>query len=93
MSSKQAQWTQRLQAWERSGQTCAAFCRARGLKRATFDYWRRRLRANGALVPVVVTGRSAAPVEIVLPNGLRVRLTLETDVAQVRTWVGALLSC
>lgn len=38
MSIKREQWVKRLRSWERSGQTRAAFCRARGLNLHTFDY-------------------------------------------------------
>jgi len=93
MSSKRRQWARRMQAWERSGQTRAAFCGAHGLSLATFDYWRRQLRAPGrALVPVTVSGSTAVPIEIALPNGIRLRMAV-ADVAQARAWVEALRGC
>jgi hypothetical protein len=92
MSSKRVVWSKRMRAWERSGQTRVAFCRAQRLSLATFDYWRCKLRAPSRdLVPVVVSGVPAVPVEIVLPNGVRLRMAA-TDVAHARAWVQA-LSC
>lgn len=93
MSSKRAGWAKRMQTWERSGQSRAAFCRAHGLSPSTFDYWRRVLREpSRALVPVIVSGASALPVEIALPNGLRLRMAA-ADVTQARAWVEALREC
>lgn len=92
MSSKRVVWSRRMEAWQQSGQTRAAFCRAQRLSVATFDYWRRVLRTPvRGLVPVVVSGAAALPVEILLPNGVRVRMAA-TDVAHARAWVEA-LSC
>ena len=97
MSSKRAQWVKRLQAWERSGQTRAAFCRAQRLNLSTFDYWRRVVRgASTALVPVVVTSPSAAMesvIEVVLPDGVRLRVPSGCEVTRVRALVMALRAC
>jgi hypothetical protein len=100
MSIKRQQWAKRMQAWERSGQPRAAFCRSRGLNLHTFDYWRRVLRApSTALVPVVVTARRAEAVamppvvEVVLPDGIRVRVPTGFEAAQVATLVSALRGC
>ena len=95
MSIKREQWVKRMRAWERSGQTRAAFCRSRGLNLHTFDYWRRALReASTALVPVVVeTQQSAAPstvIEVLLPDGVRVRVPSGCEAAQVASLVSAL---
>ena len=92
MSSKRVVWSKRMQAWEQSGLTRTAFCRAQRLNLSTFDYWRRVLRTRGReLVPVVVSSAAPLPVEIVLPNGLRLRMAA-ADVAHARAWVQA-LSC
>lgn len=104
MSSKRTQWTKRMQAWARSGQTRVEFCRTRGLNTHTFDYWRRVLRtvstlsslppASRALVPVVVRGLGGSPaIEIALPNGIRLRVPAGADATQVRELAQALLPC
>lgn len=99
MSIKREQWVKRLQSWERSGQTRAAFCRSRGLNLHTFDYWRRALRsASTALVPVVVTprddarSRCEAAIEVMLPDGIRLRVPRGCE-AQVSSLVSALRAC
>lgn len=98
MSIKREQWAKRMRAWERSGLTRAAFCRSRGLKLHTFDYWRRELReASSALVPVVVESQQAAApstvIEVLLPDGVRVRAPSGCEAARVASLVSALRAC
>ncbi len=42
------QWRRRLDQWERSGLSQAAFCRRHGLKAVTFGWWKRKLGAAAA---------------------------------------------
>lgn len=48
---KAAQWKQRIQRWEASGLSQAAFCRNHGLKLATFGYWRKKFPAKRGVQP------------------------------------------
>jgi hypothetical protein len=48
-TSRERQWKARMEAWQSSDQTQQAFCKAHRLKYSTFCYWRRRLRALGAM--------------------------------------------
>lgn len=41
-----ADWLALAGAWEESGQSQGDFCRERGLKLATFSYWRTKYRAS-----------------------------------------------
>ena len=98
MSSKREQWAKRMRAWERSGQSRAAFCRTHRLNLHTFDYWRRVLGATStALVPVMVEARTSqaasAAIEVVLPHGVCVRAPAGCDVAQLAALVSALRAC
>jgi hypothetical protein len=98
MADKRMAWIRRVEAWERSGQTRVAFCAARGLKLPTFDYWRRVLRRSPAreLVPIVVAPEQASPampVEVVLPNGIRLQVTPGSDLSSLRALVQALRAC
>ena len=90
-----AQWQQRLERFEQSGLSAAAFCLNEGLALPSFYAWRRRLRpaaaaepAEPAFVPVRLTG--AAPVEVALPSGAVLRLSAGCDLAFVRSLVDAL---
>ena len=44
-----AEWVKICDAFEGSGQTSAAFARRRGINRRTLNWWRSRLRREGAL--------------------------------------------
>src|SRR5215468_5028607 len=86
-------WRQRLQRFERSGLSAVAFCAKEGVSAPSFYAWRRRLRQPTAeqttrpdgpaadvarFVPVRVLP-AAAPVEVLLPGGLVLRLTPGCD--------------
>lgn len=71
-----------LDEWRQSGQTIAAFARARRVSAPRLYWWRRRLRKAGAveramsLVPakVVVTRPEAAAIVIRLPSGIAIEM-------------------
>jgi transposase len=86
-------WQQRLDRFRRSGLTVLAFCEREGVSAAAFYAWRRRLRLDPAplasdtpdLVPVrLVTPPGSAPVELLLPSGLVLRLPSEVDLGWLR---------
>ncbi len=71
-----AQWAELVKAWEKSGETAAAFAAALGLKPQTLSWWKWRLAARGRteptrsvdaepeemrLVPVRLTDMAASP--------------------------------
>jgi hypothetical protein len=97
-------WRQRLQRFERSGLSTPAFCAKEGVSVPSFYAWRRRLRQPAAqqaarpaapaadatrLVPVRIA-TSAAPVEVVLPGNVVLRLKPGCDLDFVRTLVATL---
>jgi|SRR6516162_4492342 hypothetical protein len=86
-------WQQRLERFRDGGLTTSAFCDREGISPASFYAWRRRLQGDPApntadvarLVPVrLVTPSAGAPVELVLPSGLVLRLPPDTDLAWLR---------
>ena len=86
-------WRQRLQRFERSGLPAVAFCAKEGVSAPSFYAWRRRLQPPveqaARLVPVRLFP-AAAPVEVVLPGGLALRLTPGCDLDFVRSLVATL---
>jgi len=87
-------WRQRLQRFERSGLSAVAFCAKEGVSVPSFYAWRRRLlrppiETAARLVPVRLFP-AAAPVEILLPDGLVLRLAAGCDLDFVRALVATL---
>jgi hypothetical protein len=97
-------WRQRLMRFERSSMSAVAFCVKEGVSTPSFYAWRQRLRQTPAqqathptvppadvahLVPVHVLP-AAAPVEVVLPGGMVLRLTPGCDLDFVRALVATL---
>jgi transposase-like protein len=91
--STHRRWQQRLDRFQTSGLTVADFCEREGISPASFYAWRRRYEAGQApaaanaprLVPVrLVTPPASAPVELLLPSGVVVRLSPDTDPAWLR---------
>ena len=56
---KQEKWQRLLSEQEKSGESVAGFCRARGVREALFYYWKKRLRE--AAVPQFVEVQVAKP--------------------------------
>lgn len=104
-SSKRDVWVDRIAAWERSGLSRRVWCGEHGVKVHTLDYWRRRLRgesvsarrkhpARAQLLPIqVALPAPAVPIEVLLPSGIRLRVPVGADAAQVAQWVQALAAC
>ena len=77
-----AQRTQLLAAFERSGESAAAFARQHQLKYTTFCAWRQQwARTKAAAAPAFVQVEVAAPIapaELVIELGAGVRLCLHS---------------
>jgi hypothetical protein len=88
-------WQQRLLRFERAGLSVSAFCDQEGISTPSFYAWRRRLRIDPPIamdtprfLPVQVL--SSPSVELVLPCGAVLRLTVGCDLAFVRSLVDSL---
>ncbi|MEX0686102.1 MAG: hypothetical protein WD098_08855 [Balneolales bacterium] len=67
-----------VERWRQSGQSKKAFCRDHDLKAPTFSYWvGRKNKANHqgeGFLPVDVSDYQAGQVELIYPNGVKLRL-------------------
>lgn len=81
---KAADWQEILNRFSASGRSLAAFCRAEGISRSTFDMWRRKLQPKKTprqaakefveVTPVSEPTLGGWTVEIELPDGRLARL-------------------
>jgi hypothetical protein len=72
-------WRQRIAEQETGGQSIRTYCGERGLKESAFYGWRGRLRKQNtpvrfALVESKPSMETAAPLELVLASGDRLRI-------------------
>ena len=82
------QWQQHLEAWRASGQTQVSYCRAHGLSRYAFHYWKQNLGEEGGN-GFVELSRSVTPqpgsvVEILMEDPVRVRVPQGVSAEQLR---------
>ena len=88
--SRAEHWQSLISAWSDSGLSQRAFCARRGIRPGTFAWWRHRLSAASSrarrrskrtrFVPVdvrTVESVTGAPLEILLPDGITLRLGSE----------------
>lgn len=93
-------WAGVLAEWQRSGLPTREFCERRGVKLGTFSWWRqelarraRRQRPSVELVEIarpVVTERA---VEVVLPNGIRLRVPVGFERRSLEELLGVVRAC
>ena len=95
--SKQADvvlWERRVASWRSTGLSQRAWCLRHGILPQTFGYWCRRLSSRDAMLPVLVqTGGEAAPVEVVLGNGVSLRLPSTMSGEALSRWLQVLRAC
>jgi hypothetical protein len=92
-NEKREYWSKLIAEQEASGQTMRAFCKERGVAEHSFCSWRKRL-GWGRREPVrfaelkMVAG--AAPLELLLASGERLRIANGVDAATLRVVLEAL---
>ncbi len=96
-----------IAAWQASGLSAAAFCKARHISRSRIDFWKRRLRRlDQAVSPATSSafiqlappeGRPPSPdtsgssIEVTLPNGLRLAIQSGVNLSWTTQVITALL--
>jgi hypothetical protein len=86
-------WRQRIAEQETGGQSIRAYCRERELKESAFYGWRVRLRKQNtpvrfALVETKPAVEAAAPLELLLASGDRLRIP--SDAAMLKLLLAVL---
>lgn len=88
--TKQQEWERRLKEQALSGLTPRAWCQRRGVSEQTFHYWQKRLgKATEKSNDFVQIG-GKEPLELVLREGVRIRIPQGFDSADVKRLVEAL---
>lgn len=85
-------WQEQIEAWQASGQTQQAFCKANDLNYPRFGYWLRKFRDQGAVeeapsrlsgfVPVEVSS-TGSHLSLHLPSGIELRGVSEQNLPLV----------
>ena len=75
---KAAQWARIMEAQGESDLTVVEFCRRRGIAKATFWYWRKRLATTGKHELVANPAQRFLAVPIVAPIAERIEVDLGT---------------
>lgn len=75
-----AQWAKLIEAQRQSDRTVVEFCRRRGIAKATFWYWRKRLVATAKQEVVAKPAHRFLAVPVVAPMAERI----EVDVGTLR---------
>lgn len=99
-------WRSKVSAWQSSGQSQQAFCRAQGLNYAQFVYWRRKFERGTSpaspgsakslsgfvgVVPSMAMGRETETgLSLVLPNGVELRGIAMSNVEMALRLLGRL---
>lgn len=74
--SKQEKMFQLIEEYRNSGFTIKAFCEDRDIKAATFNYWikkKKEASSAGGFVTINPQVPSNADLELIYPNGVRLR--------------------
>ena len=86
-------WQEIFRDYESGGLRRKEFCKAKGVKLSTFDYWRARLKKTAAQVPAVVkvatVKREAAPIRIRIGEQIVVELNGDAGEEQLKRVLSA----
>jgi hypothetical protein len=88
-TTSEKKWTELIRQQQESGLAVSVFCRNRGFSDQAFYYWRKRLSVREpvrfALVAAdAATTTDAAPIELLLASGDRLRIAPGADALTLR---------
>src|SRR5262249_15408757 len=88
-NERQEFWSALVAKQEQSGKSVRAFCRESGAKEHSFYMWRQKLRRQApvrfALVERTGAGTRESPIEVVLANGIKLKIGCGVNAATLRT--------
>ena len=87
-------WKAQIDAWQASGQSQQAFCKANDLNYPRFGYWLRKFRHQGTVAAVprrhrasgfvpVVAAATGSGLTVHLPNGIELRGVTEQNLSLI----------
>lgn len=83
-----------VRRWEESGLTQRVFCEQENIKEGTFNYWRKLYKeqraepSNGFVSLKVEAQPITEALEVIYPNGVKLRIPQGTSPALVRQLIG-----
>lgn len=94
---RQTFWQQHMVGWESSGMSQAAYCREKEISHFAFGYWRGRLKRSSDPIKFIKatddrhSKKHSMPIlQILLPNGVRIGVSHETNLEVVRVILSSL---
>ena len=88
-TASEKKWKELIREHQQSGLSVSAFCRDRGFSDQALYYWRKRLSGREpvrfALVAADTAPTDAAPIELLLVSGDRLRIAPGADALTLRT--------
>jgi hypothetical protein len=91
LPSRRQVWAERLTRYHASSQTVKAFCQAENVSIPNFYKWKKKLAAP-AFVPVNVASQSGDDLDLVLPGGATVKLSVRLEDASMRKVLAAVVA-
>ena len=81
-----------IKSWESSQESQAHFCNRHDVTLSTFSYWRTKYRKEKRAMPASGSFIGLQPqlpegLEILYPNGVRIRLTPDSPLAEVQALI------
>jgi putative transposase len=88
-TTSEKKWTELIRQQQQSGLSVSVFCRDRGFSDQAFYHWRKRLSVGEPVRFTLVaadaaTATGAAPIELLLASGDRLRIAPGTDALTLR---------
>jgi hypothetical protein len=86
---KGRQWQKHLESWQQSGISQQKYCEQAGIKKSSFQYWRKKLDAPvgsaGNFIELKIKPlKQKSYIEIILPNRYRIRFSGDLQLEEIK---------